>query len=72
MKKIYALMLATVLTLSFSVPVCANVVSPIATPEAGEPGTESPKTGDLSLLCMGLAGVSFAGTAVVAGFKSKK
>ena len=72
MKKIYALILASVLMFSVSVPVCANVISPSATPTENEAGPTSPKTGDLNFLYVGLAGITFAGTAVVAAVKSKK
>ena len=70
MKKVYAVLLALVMRFSMNLTVFA-AVSPSGTAIEEEGGTESPKTGAISLAFVELAGVGLAATVVVAAKKSK-
>ena len=60
------------LVLVFSIQVTAFAVSPNGTPTEDEPGESSPKTGDMDILMIGLAGGACAVTAFAAAKKAKK
>lgn len=71
MKKVYALILALVLMFSMSMTVFAEI-SPSGTTIEKEEGDHAPKTGEMNLLFVELAGAALGVTAVVAAKKSKK
>lgn len=71
MKKIYAIILAMVMMFSMSMTVYA-LPSPSGSSTDQEAGDDSPKTGDMSLLFVELAGAGLAVTAAVAAKKSRK
>ena len=70
MKKLYALLLAVVLVFAMNVTAFA-AESPNGTPTEDEAGVSSPKTGDLSLITIGLAGGVCAVTSIAAFKKSR-
>lgn len=70
MKKLYAIVLAVALLFAMNVTVIAEI-SPSGTPTEEEAGKTSPKTGDISLITIGLTGGVCAVVSAVASKKSK-
>ena len=70
MKKVYAIMAALMMLFSINMAVCA-APSPSGTPITEEATDKSPKTGDMNILFVEVAGAALAVTAVVAAKKAK-
>ena len=71
MKKVYAIITALVMLFSVNMAVCA-APSPTGTVIEDAGSEKSPKTGDMDILFVEMAGTALAVTAVVAAKKSRK